>query len=41
MGAAKLWELRQLRAENKKLKQRVADLSLNKHVLQGVLQKKR
>jgi len=34
-------ELRELREENKKLKQLVADLSLDKHMLQEVLSKKR
>ena len=37
MGVAELRELRQLREENKKLKQLVADLSLDKHMLQEVL----
>ena len=41
MGIAELRELRQLREENKKLKQLVADLSLDKHMLQEVLTKKR
>jgi putative transposase len=41
MGVAELRELRQLREENKKLKQLVADLSLDKHMLQEVLSKKR
>jgi len=41
MGIAELRELRQLREENKKLKQLVADLSLDKHMLQEVLSKKR
>jgi putative transposase len=41
MGVAELRELRQLREENKKLKQLVADLSLDKHLLQEVLSKKR
>jgi len=40
MGVAELRELRQLREENKKLKQLVADLSLDKHILQEVLSKK-
>ena len=40
MGVAELRELRQLREENKKLKQLVADLSLDKHMLQEVLSKK-
>lgn len=37
------WELRrvkQLEDENRKLKQLVADLSLDKHILQDVLSKK-
>lgn len=41
MGVAELRELRQLREENKKLKQLVADLSLDKHMLQEVLSNKR
>ena len=41
MGVAELRELRQLREENKKLKELVADLSLEKHMLQEVLSKKR
>ena len=40
MGVAEPRELRQLREENKKLKQLVADLSLDKHMLQEVLSKK-
>ena len=40
MGVAELRELRQLRAENQKLKQLVADLSLDKHMLQDVIAKK-
>ena len=34
MGVAELRELRHLRNENAKLKRRVADLSLHKHMLQ-------
>jgi len=41
MGVAELRELRQLREENTKLKELVADLSLDKHMLQEVLSKKR
>ena len=41
MGVAELRELRQLREENKKLKELVADLSLDKHMLQEVLSEKR
>ena len=41
MGVAELRELRLFREENKKLKQLVADLSLDKHMLQEVLSKKR
>jgi len=37
-GAAR--ELRQLREENRKLKGIVADLTLDKHILQEVLSKK-
>ena len=40
MGVAELRELRQLRHENAKLKSLVADLSLDKHMLQEVLSKK-
>ena len=40
MGVAELRELRQLRDENAKLKRLVADLSLDKHMLQEVLSKK-
>ena len=37
---SELRELRQLREENRKLKLLVADLSLDKHILQEVLSKK-
>lgn len=40
MGVAELRRLRQLEEENLKLKQLVADLSLDKHILQEVLSKK-
>ena len=40
MGVAELRELRQLREENRRLKRLVADLSLDKHILQDVLSKK-
>ena len=40
MGIAELRRLRQLEEENFKLKQLVADLSLDKHILQEVLSKK-
>ena len=40
MGVAELRELRQLREENGKLKRLVADLSLDKHMLQEVITKK-
>ena len=40
MGVAELQRLRQLEEENKKLKQLVADLSLDKLMLQEVLAKK-
>ena len=40
MGVAELRELRHLRQENTKLKRLVADLSLDKHMLQEVLSKK-
>jgi putative transposase len=39
MGVAELRELRQLREENRKLKGLVADLSLDKHMLQEVITK--
>jgi putative transposase len=40
MGVAELRRLRQLEEENRKLKQLVADLTLDKHMLQEVIQKK-
>jgi putative transposase len=40
VGISELRELRQLREENRKLKHLVADLSLDKHILQEVLSKK-
>jgi putative transposase len=40
MGVAELDRLRQLEDENKKLKSLVADLTLDKHMLQEVLRKK-
>jgi putative transposase len=40
MGVAELRRLRQLEEENRKLKKLVADLALDKHILQEVLQKK-
>lgn len=40
MGTAEIRELRQLREENSKLKRLVADLSLDKTMLQGVISKK-
>jgi len=40
MGISELRELRRLREENRKLKQLVADLTLDKHMLQEVLSKK-
>jgi putative transposase len=40
MGLSEVRELRQLREENRKLKALVADLSLDKHILQEVLAKK-
>ena len=40
LGTGELRRLRQLEEENRKLKQLVADLSLDKHILQGVLAKK-
>ena len=41
LGLNDLRELRQLREENRKLKSLVADLTLDKHILQEVLSKKR
>lgn len=40
LGLNELRELRQLREENRKLKSLVADLSLDRHILQEVLSKK-
>ena len=40
LGTGELRRLRQLEEENRKLKQLVADLSLDKHILQDVLAKK-
>jgi putative transposase len=40
LGVSELRKLRQLEDENKRLKQLVADLSLDKLMLQGVLSKK-
>jgi len=40
MGVAELRRLRQLEDENRKLKKIVADLTLDKHMLQEVLSKK-
>ena len=40
MGGAELRRLRQLEEENRKVKQLVADLTLDKHILQDVLSKK-
>lgn len=40
MGVAELRRLRQLEEENRKLKQLVADLTLDKSMLQEVLRKK-
>ncbi|MFT5088787.1 MAG: putative transposase [Planctomycetota bacterium] len=40
MGVAELRRLKQLEEENRKLKQWVADRSLDKHMLQDVLKKK-
>ena len=40
LGTTELRRLRQLEEENRKLKQMVADLSLDKHMLQEVIQKK-
>lgn len=40
MGVSELRRLKQLEDENNKLKKLVADLSLDKHILQEVLSKK-
>jgi len=40
MGVAELRRLKQLEQENRKLKQLVADLTLDKHMLQEVIRKK-
>ena len=40
LGATELRELRQLREENTKLKRVVTDLTLDKHILTEILQKK-
>ncbi len=40
MGVAELRRLKQLEDENKRLKQIVADLTLDKQMLQGVVTKK-
>ena len=40
MGVSELAELKQLREENSKLKRLVADLSLDKHILQEIVAKK-
>ena len=40
MGVAELRRLRQLEEENRRLKQLVADLTLDKHMLQEVVRKK-
>jgi len=40
MGVSEVRELKQLKEENARLKRLVADLSLDKHILQEVLAKK-
>jgi putative transposase len=40
MGVSELGRLRQLEEENNRLKKLVADLSLDRHILQEVLAKK-
>jgi putative transposase len=40
VGVSELRELRQLREENNKLKRLVADLALDRHILQEVVAKK-
>ena len=41
LGTTELRRLRELEAENQQLKKLVADLSLDKHMLQEVIRKKR
>jgi putative transposase len=40
MGVAELQRLRQLEEENRQLKQLVADLTLDRHMLQEIIRKK-
>jgi putative transposase len=40
LSSTEIRELRSLREENAKLKRRVADLSLDKHILAEIVQKK-
>ena len=40
LGVQELRELRSLRDENRKLKQVVADLTLDRHILQDIVRKK-
>jgi putative transposase len=40
LGVQELRELRSLREENRKLKQVVADLTLDRHILQEIVRKK-
>jgi putative transposase len=40
LGLSELRELRQLREENSKLKRLVADLTLDRHILQEIVAKK-
>jgi putative transposase len=40
MGTAEVRELKEMRSENARLKKLVADLTLDKHMLQEVLKKK-
>lgn len=40
LGVSELHELKQLREENDKLKKLVANLTLDKHILQEVIEKK-
>ena len=39
-GVAEIWRLKQLEDDNRRLKQLVADLTLDKQMLQDVLSKK-
>jgi len=40
LGMTEIWEMRQLRDENARLKRLVAELTLDKHILGEVVRKK-